>query len=125
MRLDYPAHLGSEYRALDAYGANLRTKLGVGFRRSIKFSDDDMSLYMDIYIPEAKEWIKVTANMAKEQRNFAKIDGEKEAQRKIDAFLNKAGVASGANSVPVFDRNSQGPSAGRGRGGLSGMDTSK
>ena len=66
MRLDYPAHLGSDYRALDAYGARLRTRIGQGFRRNLRFNDDDMGLYMDVYLPKQKQWVRVDMDLVKE-----------------------------------------------------------
>ena len=101
MRLDYPAHLGSDYRVLDAYGAKLRSRFGEGFRRSIKFNDDEMSLYMDICLPRKEEWIRVTAGMAKEDRGTATIEDEETARRKIQEGLNMLPLLTGANSVPV------------------------
>ena len=101
MRLDYPAHLGSEYRVLDAYGARLRSRFGEGFRRSIKFNDDEQVLYMDICLPRTEEWIRVSAGMAKEDRGAATVEDESEARKKIQEGLGRLPILTGANSTPV------------------------
>ena len=101
MRLDYPAHLGSDYRALDAYGARLRSRFGQGMKRSIKFNDDEQTLYMDICLPNSEEWIRVTVGMAKEDRGNNTTLNENEARRKIQEGLSLLPVLTGANAAPV------------------------
>ena len=104
MRLDYPAHLGSNYRALDQYGASLRKKVGAGFRRNIKFNDDEYDLYMDINFPANKDrWIRVTPRMAKESRGTSNVESEAEAKDLIKQSLHGtgAGILTGANTTPL------------------------
>ena len=87
MRIDYPAHLGSDYRALDSYGARLRKEAGTGFRRNIRFNDDEMGIYMDIKFPDQEKWIRVTPRMAKANRGETTIKGEEEAMSRIRESL--------------------------------------
>ena len=106
LRLDYPAHLGSDYRALDSYGARLRREAGEGFRHNIRFNDDEMGLFLDINFGKESKWIRVTPKMAKEQRDEMTVEGEEEARQMIKAGLQNAGsasagVLSGANAAPV------------------------
>ena len=102
MRLDYPAHLGSDYRALEAYGARLRGRFGQGMKRSIKFNDDEQALYMDICLPNSgEEWIRVTARMAREDRGNNTTLDENEARRKIQEGLSLLPTLTGANAAPV------------------------
>ena len=101
MRLDYPAHLGSDYRVLDAYGARLRGRFGEGFKRGLKFNDDEQTLFMDICLPGSNEWIRVTPAMAKEDRGSITIENENEARRKIQEGLSRLPLLTGANSIPV------------------------
>ena len=106
MRLDYPAHLGSDYRALDSYGGKLRKDVGQGFRRNIRFDDDEMGLFMDINFPEQEKWICVTPKMAREKKGENTVRGEAEAAALIDAALEGIVVVSGANSQPLPQSNS-------------------
>ena len=101
LRLDYPAYLGSDYRALDAYGAHLRKQAGTGFRRNIRFDDDTLGLHMDVNFPSNPgKWIRVTPKLAKEHRDVATVEGEDDARKLINESLFPR-VASGANSVPI------------------------
>ena len=101
LRLDYPAHLGSDYRALDMYGAKLKGKFGDGFRRNMRFDDDIQGLYMDIFLPASKEWVRVSANMAKEERNVLNEFNETESRKKIQDGLRLSSILTGANALPV------------------------
>ena len=110
LRLDYPAHLGSDYRALDAYGAQLRAKCEKGFRRNIRFNDDEQNLVMDINFPNQTKWIRVSAKMAKEERVLTTVDDEEEARKLIKLGLDSQtgpSALTGANSVPVGNGQNQ------------------
>ena len=89
LRLDYPAHLSSEYRALDAYGAKMRNMTGKGFKRNIRYNDDEMNLYMDINFPDQDKWIRVSAKMAKEEKIQSTVENEEEARRMIKERLSR------------------------------------
>lgn len=104
MRIDYPAHLGSDYRALDSYGASLRTKFGSGFRRNIKFDDDELALYMDICLPRTEEWIRVSAGLAKEEKKTYASYNEEETRKKINNGLREAekNVLTGGNATNLI-----------------------
>ena len=102
LRLDYPAHLGSEYRSLDAYGAKLRNQSQKGFRRNIRFNDDEMSLVMDVKFPSQEKWIRINAKIAKEQKGISAVSEEEEVKKMITAGLQSGPPAlTGANAEPV------------------------
>lgn len=106
LRLDYPAHLGSDYRMLDSYGARLRSKFGEGFKRNLRFDDDEMRLFMDICLPRQEEWIRVSAKMARDDKAPTAVKDEEEARKKIAAGLENLPVLTGANSEPMdMERN--------------------
>ena len=120
MRLDYPAHLGSDYRALDAYGAQLKNKFGDGFRRNVRFNDDELCLYMDIFVPQTKEWIKISAAIAKEERKMGNEITEEETKKKIRGLLerNANAMLTGANLTPLVP-STQNAAGGNIWGGLA------
>ena len=66
MRLDYPEFLGNAYRTLEKFGAKMRARNGKEFKRSIKFNDDELTLYMDMKLPGSEEWIQVSPQIASE-----------------------------------------------------------
>ena len=101
LRLDYPAHLGSDYRALDGYGAKLRREVGTGFRRNIRFNDDELGLVMDINFPKNPDkWIRVSPKLARENGSNM-IEGEDQARELIKESLSGNSALSGVNAIPV------------------------
>ena len=106
LRLDYPAHLSSDYRALDAYGAKMRSIAGKGFKRNIRYNDDEMNLYMDVNFPGQDKWIRVSAKMAKEERTSTTVEDEERARKMIKERLSK--VLTGANAEPVESGSAMG-----------------
>ena len=44
----------------------MRSRLGDGFKRCVKFDDDIMRLYLDIKLPESPEWMSITPEIAQE-----------------------------------------------------------
>lgn len=53
MRINYPSHLGRVFRDLDWYGREMRQRHGSGTRRNVKFSDDELTLYVNVCLPGA------------------------------------------------------------------------
>lgn len=66
IRLEHPDFLGEDFRVLAKFGARMRQRNGEGFKRNIKFNDDEMTLYMDIRLPGQTDWMSVSADIARE-----------------------------------------------------------
>ena len=91
---------------MDSYGARLRREIGTGFRRNIRYNDDDMGLVMDINFPNnPKKWIRVTPKIARENRIANTVESEAEARVLIQESIAGAQILSGANSVPIVPRD--------------------
>ena len=88
--LDYPEFLEKDFRLLEAFGARMRARLGEGFKRSIKFDDDNMRLFMDLKLPESPEWMSITPEIAQE----AKIEEDKKKSDSIRRLIqaNESGA---------------------------------
>ena len=109
LRLDYPATLSSDYRSLDAYGAKIRMEVGAGFKRNIRYNDDDLGLVMDINFPQnPQKWIRVSSKIARENGLVTSANGDEEARELIRESLSQVDqVATGSNAVPVNEREKQ------------------
>ena len=83
LRLDYPEHLAKDFRALEAYGAYLRRTRGKEMKRNYRFNDDDESIYMDIRLPNDTEWLRITAEMAREQNKRKNATSNNNIRRRI------------------------------------------
>ena len=68
IRLDYPDFLGPDFRSLETFGARMRARCGEGFKRNIRFDDDNLRLYMDINMPSQDSWTSITPEIAKETK---------------------------------------------------------
>ena len=66
LRLEIPEKLLGDFKSLEQYGHAMREKHGVGFKRHIKLDDSVMGLYMDVYPPQAKQWIRVDMDLVRE-----------------------------------------------------------
>ena len=90
VRLEYPDFLGDDFRILTKFGAKMRQKMGEGFKRNVKFNDDEMSLYVDVKFPNQDEWLAVTPEVARE--TCREEDQRKAATVKRIIQANGAGV---------------------------------
>ena len=70
VRMEIPPHLTGIFKTLDSHGHLLRDRHGPGVRRSIKFDDVEMSLYMDLKLPNEESWLKVDYATALEELRF-------------------------------------------------------
>ena len=104
MRIDYPAFLGPTFRDLEWYGAFLRRVHGPGTRRNIKFDEERTSLYMDVAVPHQKEWLRVSPQMARAERDNNIEETERQTRRKLRAPA-KLAILTGANAAPTGTRN--------------------
>ena len=67
LRMEYPGHLATDFRALEMYGKYLRRTRGEGFKRNMRFCDDTESIYMDIKLPGSDDWLRITPQIAREE----------------------------------------------------------
>ena len=97
LRPDIPGHLGGIHRTLVQYGYAMKRRYGGNFRRNIRFEDSDMTLVIDICIPEngqpGKEWTTVDYQLAKKDR---KVNNQDEMDEHADRLASKERGAAGA-----------------------------
>ena len=87
-RIDYPEFLGRDFRLLETFGARMRARLGEGFKRCVKFDDDNMRLYLDIKLPESREWTSITPEIAQE----AKLEEDRKKSDSIKRIIQANGT---------------------------------
>ena len=58
----------------------MRNKHGPGFKRHIKTDDSSLSLYLDVYVPKTKEWMRVDMDLV-----LADNKGRREKKAKISS----------------------------------------
>ena len=63
MRLHLPDHLQKSFRALMGLSFDMKKKFP-GLRRSVKFNEDTMDLYMDIQTSNEADWRRIEAEQA-------------------------------------------------------------
>ena len=75
-------------------------------RRNYRFCDETETIYMDVRLPMEEEWLKVTAEMAKEANSKRQANSESDTKRRIalssppsGSLRNPRTGASGANAV--------------------------
>ena len=97
MSIQHPDFLADDFRILEWYGAHLRKKKGLGFRRSIRFDDDRKSLYVDVKLPHSDKWHRILPVAAHEARADLDRAEQRETRRAWDASM----PATGANAIGV------------------------
>ena len=93
----------------------MKLRNGTGFKRTIKFDDDCMGLYMDFKLPMEDRWHSVTPEIAREAAEDEKMKRAESLRRVIQAngqqtmnnLYNKVRPASEgsqpAENVPVVN----------------------
>ena len=59
LRLEIPERLISDFKSCEQYGHAMKKKHGVGFKRHTKMDDSRLCIYMDMYLPAQKAWVRV------------------------------------------------------------------
>ena len=73
IRMEVPERLMGEFKALEQYGHNMKTKHKKNFKRHIKIDDSLLCLYIDVFIPKTNQWIRVDMDNVRED-NKARLD---------------------------------------------------
>ena len=110
LRMNYPNHLGSDFKALEWYGAEMRRLHGDGTRRRIRFDDEAEGLCIDVKIPAEPEWHRVHPEAAKDFKR--RIQGSTAECSRAVLESGRMGMPrqiplgrtplSGANAVPIL-----------------------
>ena len=99
VRIDFPDHLRGIFSTLEKYGATMRSELGPGLKRSIKFDDTEMSLRIDVCFPGDDDWTKVSYELAREEV-------EKRKKTESEATRNRLGSLSENSSCGSWKETS-------------------
>lgn len=94
VRMEIPPHLTGIFKTLDSHGQLLRKRHGPGVKRSIKFDDLEMSLYMDVKLPDESSWLKVDYATAREELRFIQ-------KEKVVADRRRFSEAGAGSHVPA------------------------
>ena len=101
IRLEIPDHLVGVHKDLKSYGAHLRQQHGEGLKRQIKFDDSANSFYMDVRLPNNNEWLRVSGEMAREERSA--IERTQAARTRIRLSSNTSSNGNGVDSPSEMD----------------------
>ena len=72
LRMDVPGFLTGVFKLLNSYGFHLKRVHGNQTKKYVKFDEANLSLYLDVRLPDAEEWIQISPTQAralKEQRD--------------------------------------------------------
>ena len=108
LRLNYPNHLGADFKALEWYGAEMRKIHGDGTRRSIKFDDEVDGLCIDIKIPAEADWHRIRPDDAKHFRKRTQGSSTERSRAVLEvasAQRSHRTPLSGANAVPLINQS--------------------
>ena len=90
IRMEVPERLLGDYKALEQYGHAMKNKHKIGFKRHIKIDDSGLCLYMDIYVPKAKEWIRVDMELVQEDNKKRTAKSAGKVDRKMLSTVDSA-----------------------------------
>ena len=68
LQIEVPEHLGGIFADLTSHGYLLRQSHGAGLRCSIKFDEAEVSLVMDVQLPNSSDWPHVDGDLAHEEK---------------------------------------------------------
>ena len=86
--MEVPERLLSDFRALERYGHAMRDKHGTNFKRHATLDDAALCVYLDVYLPQPKIWVRVDAEHARKD-NFRRT--EKTTKKASPDQLSTAG----------------------------------
>jgi hypothetical protein len=95
VKMDFPDFLSGDFRVLEKFGAKMRSKHGVGTKRSIKFDDELLKLYVDIKVPTNNAWIRVDTTTAKEILE----ENREQNREEVKKLLGSGSTVTPATSV--------------------------
>ena len=55
----------SDFKALEQYGHAMREKHGKDFKRHTKLDDSCLCVYLDVFLPGPKAWVRVDVDLAR------------------------------------------------------------
>ena len=96
IRLEYPDHLRGTFSTLEKYGIMMKSRLGSGFKRSIKFDDSAMSLRIDVCLPGEERWTQIAPEIATEEVGKMK-------RRETEETRNRLGSLSGVDGPAAIE----------------------
>ena len=99
LRIDVPDYLGRDYKVLTEYGFRMWRAHGEGTRRYVKYDGDNYGLYLELRLPGAQSYLRITPQMARsflEEREREKINC---VRQELTARL--APSVSKSNLVPI------------------------
>ena len=65
LRMDIPPFLLPTFKLLNDHGFHIKNTHGSETRRYVKYDDANMSLYLEVKIPEGRNWIKIRPDEAR------------------------------------------------------------
>ena len=99
LRMKIPERLIGSFKALEQYGHVMRSKKGPNFKRHIKIDDTLLCLYMDVFLPKNKEWIRVDMDHVFADNKQRRVKKAKKSNRDL--------VTANESEVEAEDKNNE------------------
>ena len=100
-RVDVPDYLGAEWKLLDDLGFQLKRENGPGTRKYIKHDDYNYGFFLEIRLPGASSWTKISPDIAQRMRR----EREREDFERFSSARTPRGQSmTSANNTPIGPR---------------------
>lgn len=111
LRPEVPDFLAGRHNDLERYGRSLKKLHGQGLRRSIRFDDSSLSVYMDVKLPDQDDWMRVPWQMASEELLAQERSAQPNTRRRLTSSTSSvetveglpnpgSGIVTGSNAMP-------------------------
>ena len=107
IRIEIPDFLTGVHQDLQKYGGHLRGLHGNGLKRNVKYDDPNLSLVLDVKLPDSEDWMRLDWALVREQR--AEINQEAAAtfRRRLTSSTSSAGDGTGDAHSPMATEESR------------------
>ena len=83
LKLEIPEHLIGLFKILQRHGHQMRSKFGKEFTRHIRMSDEDLSLKLDVKLPNESDWQTISASLAMELQDSEREQKERRLRDRL------------------------------------------
>ena len=105
IRLEFPDHLRGVFRTLETYGAEMRSRFGKDFKRSIKYDDAAMTLYIDVLFPGEQRWTKVDLEIADEELRKRRAVENESVRRRLGSLTEPTNIPNNIQPIALQTPN--------------------
>ena len=100
LRPDIPDFLIGVHKDLEQYGRFLKRSHGAGLKRSIKFDDSALTMFMDVKLPNSDEWMKIGWNLAREELSLIDSKNAASTRRRLMSSTSSNNESESQDTLP-------------------------